>query len=258
VDSRGHARESAGDPRDLAPWAMGLMQIMPDTWAGLRVAILGADPYDPRDNILAGAAYLREMHDRYGSPGFLAAYNAGPGRYDASRRPPAAGRNARLCRSVAPSVGAAIPPAPSWSRRPIRSPGLARRSSSRDRIAAPLSDPLPAERASNDASATPAARCLPPSCRIRRAFRRARRRSDRAMSARVPDRTIAWPGVSWRGQRREQATQPHDGEIKAARCASVGRVFQGLRDHSRGAVSRTCGTPLLLISSICAMCGVSP
>ncbi len=32
--------------------------------------------------ILAGAAYLRELYDRYGSPGFLAAYNAGPGRYD--------------------------------------------------------------------------------------------------------------------------------------------------------------------------------
>ena len=43
---------------------------------------LGGNPYDPRDNILAGAAYLREMHDRYGSPGFLAAYNAGPGRYE--------------------------------------------------------------------------------------------------------------------------------------------------------------------------------
>ena len=43
---------------------------------------LGADPYDPRDNILAGAAYIRELHDRYGAPGFLAAYNAGPGRYE--------------------------------------------------------------------------------------------------------------------------------------------------------------------------------
>jgi soluble lytic murein transglycosylase-like protein len=76
--------ESVGDVRALSrASAMGLMQIMPDTWAGLRVRYhLGSDPYDPRDNILAGAAYLREMHDRYGSPGFLAAYNAGPGRYD--------------------------------------------------------------------------------------------------------------------------------------------------------------------------------
>jgi soluble lytic murein transglycosylase-like protein len=63
--------------------AMGLMQIMPETWAELRVRYgLGRDPFDAHDNILAGAAFLREMHDRYGSPGFLAAYNAGPGRYE--------------------------------------------------------------------------------------------------------------------------------------------------------------------------------
>ncbi|MFX8381716.1 lytic transglycosylase domain-containing protein, partial [Acinetobacter baumannii] len=29
-----------------------------------------------------GAAYLREMHDRFGPPGFLAAYNVGPSRYE--------------------------------------------------------------------------------------------------------------------------------------------------------------------------------
>jgi soluble lytic murein transglycosylase-like protein len=63
--------------------AMGLMQIMPETWAELRARYgLGADPYDVRDNILAGVAYIRELRDRYGTPGFLAAYNAGPGRYD--------------------------------------------------------------------------------------------------------------------------------------------------------------------------------
>lgn len=64
--------------------AMGLMQIMPATWSGLCARYgLGADPYDPRDNIMAGAAYLREMHDRYRDPtAMLAAYNAGPGRYD--------------------------------------------------------------------------------------------------------------------------------------------------------------------------------
>jgi soluble lytic murein transglycosylase-like protein len=63
--------------------AMGLMQIMPKTWTELRARYgLGADPYDPRDNILAGAAYIRELYDRYGAPGFLAAYNAGPRRYE--------------------------------------------------------------------------------------------------------------------------------------------------------------------------------
>lgn len=76
--------ESAGDVRAISSaGAKGLMQIMPDTWAELRTRHrLGSDPYNPRDNILAGAAYLREMYDRYGSPGFLAAYNAGPGRYE--------------------------------------------------------------------------------------------------------------------------------------------------------------------------------
>jgi Transglycosylase SLT domain len=76
--------ESGGDPRAVSPkGAMGLMQIMPKTYAGLRARHhLGPDAYNPRDNILAGAAYLRELLDRYGSSGFLAAYNAGPARYD--------------------------------------------------------------------------------------------------------------------------------------------------------------------------------
>src|SRR5216684_132427 len=75
--------ESSGQVKAVSPkGAIGLMQIMPDTWAGLRQRYrLGRIPHDPRDNILAGAAYLREMHDRYGAAGFLAAYNAGPGRY---------------------------------------------------------------------------------------------------------------------------------------------------------------------------------
>ena len=76
--------ESAGNPRAVSPkGASGLMQVMPATWANLRARYgLGNDIYDPRDNIMAGAAFLREMYDRYGAPGFLAAYNAGPGRYE--------------------------------------------------------------------------------------------------------------------------------------------------------------------------------
>ena len=76
--------ESAGEVRARSrKGAMGLMQIMPETWKELRARYgLGTDPYDPRDNILAGAAYIRELYDRYGAPGFLAAYNAGPGRYE--------------------------------------------------------------------------------------------------------------------------------------------------------------------------------
>jgi soluble lytic murein transglycosylase-like protein len=75
--------ESRGQVKAVSPkGAIGLMQIMPDTWAGLRLRYrLGRNPRDPHDNILAGAAYLREMHDRFGAAGFLAAYNAEPGRY---------------------------------------------------------------------------------------------------------------------------------------------------------------------------------
>jgi len=75
--------ESGGNAQALSPkGAIGLMQIMPETYAALRQEFdLGADPYQPRDNIMAGAAYLREMLDIYGTSGFLAAYNAGPARY---------------------------------------------------------------------------------------------------------------------------------------------------------------------------------
>lgn len=62
--------------------AQGLMQLMPGTWSAMRAANgLGNDVHDPRDNILAGTAYLRAMYDRFGYPGLFAAYNAGPGRY---------------------------------------------------------------------------------------------------------------------------------------------------------------------------------
>ena len=101
--------ESFGDVRAISPkGAIGLMQIMPETWAGLRQRYrLGADPYDAHDNIIAGAAYLRELHDRYGIPGFLAAYNAGPARWEdhlATGRPLPAETRAYLSR-LAPIVG---------------------------------------------------------------------------------------------------------------------------------------------------------
>ena len=84
--------ESQGAVRAVSPkGAMGLMQIMPQTWTDLRSRYgLGVDPFDPHDNIVAGAAYLRELRDRYGAAGVLEAYNAGPERYEehlASGRP---------------------------------------------------------------------------------------------------------------------------------------------------------------------------
>lgn len=76
--------ESGGRIRAVSSaGAMGLMQLMPGTWARQRARFgLGSDPFDPRDNIMAGVSYLREMYDRYGTNGFLAAYNAGPARYE--------------------------------------------------------------------------------------------------------------------------------------------------------------------------------
>lgn len=102
--------ESAGERRAVsAAGAMGLMQLMPRTWARQRQRLgLGNDPFDPRDNILAGTAYLREMYDSFGSSGFLAAYNAGPGRYQEWRdkgRPLPAETRAYVAR-IAPSLQA--------------------------------------------------------------------------------------------------------------------------------------------------------
>jgi membrane-bound lytic murein transglycosylase B len=63
--------------------AMGLMQVMPQTYRDMRAAYkLGTDPYNPHDNIYAGAAYLAELHRKYGFPGMFAAYNDGPGNWE--------------------------------------------------------------------------------------------------------------------------------------------------------------------------------
>jgi hypothetical protein len=78
------AQESGGEEQAVSSaGAIGLMQVMPATYDELRNENgLGDDPFNPEDNILAGTAYIRQMYDRYGSPGFLAAYNAGPNRLD--------------------------------------------------------------------------------------------------------------------------------------------------------------------------------
>nr|WP_210347555.1 lytic transglycosylase domain-containing protein [Agrobacterium sp. OT33] len=106
--------ESHDDVRAVSPaGALGLMQIMPGTWDELRARYrLGSDPFDPRDNIIAGTAYLREMLDRYGTvPAMLAAYNAGPARYDehlaTGRSLPAETR--AYVALLAPALGSAAP-----------------------------------------------------------------------------------------------------------------------------------------------------
>jgi len=122
--------ESASVVRAVSPkGAMGLMQIMPDTWATLRTRYhLGADPFDAHDNIMAGAAYLRELHDRYGTPGFLAAYQAGPSRYEdhlATGRPLPSETRAYVA-AVAPTLDGApdvrqqmVAAAQDWAAAPL-------------------------------------------------------------------------------------------------------------------------------------------
>jgi hypothetical protein len=75
------AVESRFDARAVSPKnARGLMQLMPGTSARLGVA----DAFDARQNLEAGARYLRELLDRYKQDAklALAAYNAGPARVD--------------------------------------------------------------------------------------------------------------------------------------------------------------------------------
>ena len=69
-----------GQPITSHRGALGLMQVEPGTYTEMAAQYrLGADPFDPRDNIYAGAAYLRWLHGKYGFPAMFAAYNAGPG-----------------------------------------------------------------------------------------------------------------------------------------------------------------------------------
>ena len=67
--------ESGGNQEAVSPaGAVGVMQLMPETAAGL-----GVNPYDKRQNIEGGAKYLRQMMDTFGGDvqKAVAAYNAG-------------------------------------------------------------------------------------------------------------------------------------------------------------------------------------
>ncbi|WP_449255213.1 lytic transglycosylase domain-containing protein [Bosea sp. (in: a-proteobacteria)] len=154
--------ESAGSVRAVSSaGAMGLMQVMPATWAELRDRHrLGRDPFAPRDNILAGAAYLRAMWDRYGTvAATLAAYNAGPARYDEHRtkgRPLPAETRAYVA-LLTPALGterpaktaSSVAPPPDWREATIfvvRDGNTnSAASTSLDRSAPDGSSPVPAQ-----------------------------------------------------------------------------------------------------------------
>lgn len=82
-ESGGRTMTGENKPIKSHAGAVGLMQLMPDTYKQMRKANdLGANAQDPHDNIMAGAAYLHWLHGRYGFPAMFAAYNAGPGKLE--------------------------------------------------------------------------------------------------------------------------------------------------------------------------------
>jgi SLT domain-containing protein len=84
IESGGRTMLGENQPIKSSMGAMGLMQLMPETYNDMRLRYgLGSDPYDPHDNIMAGAAYLRFLRARYGYPTMFAAYNDGPGNLEA-------------------------------------------------------------------------------------------------------------------------------------------------------------------------------
>jgi soluble lytic murein transglycosylase-like protein len=80
TESGGRTMSAAFKPITSRAGAMGLMQLMPGTYAQMRAEYgLGSNPYNPHDNVVAGVAYLRWLFHKYGYPEMFAAYNDGPG-----------------------------------------------------------------------------------------------------------------------------------------------------------------------------------
>ena len=124
-------QESGGEQQATSPvGAMGLMQVMPATYEELRVRHrLGDDPYEPHNNVLAGTAYIREMYDRFGAPGFLAAYNAGPDRVESylAGRAVLPDETVNYLAAITPNLGNDVAPSGRFAVASARS-GRARRS----------------------------------------------------------------------------------------------------------------------------------
>jgi len=115
MESGGRTMIAENKPITSKVGAVGLMQLMPDTYKDMQKQYkLGGNPFNPHDNIIAGAAYLKWLHGKYGFPAMFVAYNDGPGNLEAKqhkgRALPAETRNyvSKICATLgvaAPAVG---------------------------------------------------------------------------------------------------------------------------------------------------------
>lgn len=157
-ESGGRLYDASGRPITSPVGAMGLMQVMPRTYDALRPRYgLGSDPYDPRDNIHAGAAYIREMYARYGAPGFVAAYNAGPDRVDGylsgamilpdetvhylANVMPRLGQEVAMSGPMAGYAGEGVAPGAAWANAAYAGSGIAGGGDARQTEARLIDDP---------------------------------------------------------------------------------------------------------------------
>ncbi|MBV9571856.1 MAG: lytic transglycosylase domain-containing protein [Alphaproteobacteria bacterium] len=86
MESGGRTMSAENKPITSPVGAVGLMQLMPGTYKEMEQQHrLGADPSNPHDNIMAGTAYLRWLHRKYGFPAMFVAYNDGPGNLEAKQ-----------------------------------------------------------------------------------------------------------------------------------------------------------------------------
>jgi soluble lytic murein transglycosylase-like protein len=90
--------------------AIGLMQLMPAT-----AQQFGVDPMDPKQNMQAGARYLKQLLARYNGDTrlALAAYNAGPGRVDATGGVPPIPETTNYVDAIMADLDSSKTPAPS-------------------------------------------------------------------------------------------------------------------------------------------------
>jgi hypothetical protein len=160
MDLRGDAAESNGDPRAVSPkGAMGLMQIMPRPGRVCVIAIASAPILTIRATTSSRARPICASCMTATARPWIAAYNAGPGRYEASLkgRPLPAETRAYVA-NVAPSLSDGDAPAPiliaaadplAWTRAPLFVAPSARTTAA---------DPSSVERTSDGANTTPGVR----------------------------------------------------------------------------------------------------